>query len=93
MPTAQNPETMKYPRSSQRGAVFRPRPYHCKWLRGESSASLVPEGPAGLETSEAGGGGKASLTGATEGNASVNRTDGNTVRCGNSSAEEEEKAM
>lgn len=47
----------------------------------------------GSETSEAGRGGEASLTGATEGNANVNRTDGDAVRCGNSSAEEEEKAM
>lgn len=47
----------------------------------------------GSETSESGRGGEASLTGATEGNANMNRTNGNTVRGGNSSAEEEEKGM
>lgn len=47
----------------------------------------------GSETSESGRGGEASLTGATEGNANMSRTDGNTVRGGNSSAEEEEKGM
>ena len=95
MPTTQNPETRKYPRSSQRGAVFHPKtiPYWCSGYGWKVQLPWSQRGPVGSETSEAGRGGEASLTGATEGNANVNRTDGDAVRCGNSSAEEEEKAM